>query len=98
MREQELDGLFDIARFGIEVERFVTSDPIGKRLMEKAQREHSEGVLEFQKVDPSDTEAVRAVQDKMKLPVKFLSWLAEELEAGNVAEKNLADAETESDL
>ena len=92
MREEELDEAFEVAKFGIEVERFL-STPIGKYLVERAEREGDEAIKAMKQVDPSNESEVRKVQDGLTIPDKVVSWLAEAIGEGHACEYQLHESE-----
>lgn len=78
------DELIAEAEIGDEARKFVESD-LGKTLLGMAQQEVADAREELEKVDPSDTKAITALQNKAKIAGYFEQWLAELITKGEQA-------------
>jgi hypothetical protein len=78
------DELIAEAEIGDEAKKFVES-PLGKTLIGMAQQEVALAQEALEEVDPSDTEKIRALQNKAKVARNFESWLSELISKGENA-------------
>lgn len=72
------------AELGDEAKRFVESD-LGKCILGMAQQEIMAAQEELETVDPDDSKAIQAIQNKAKLGRMFNQWLYELIDKGNAA-------------
>lgn len=77
--------------FGAEVERFLQS-PIGKFLVEHAERQIESAMETFRTVNPTDHAAITAIQVQLKVADSVQDWLASAVSAGYEAERMLEQA------
>ncbi len=87
IREAE-EAAFEIARTGIDIERFISS-PIGKYLLEKAEREYGEATTDLVNTPIGDSSEMADAQLKARVAIKFKLWLIEGVNSGLAAEKQL---------
>jgi hypothetical protein len=75
-------------RLGMQAEDFVRS-PIGRYLLGRAQIEVDDATTKLKRVSPADTEAVRALQNRVLLMESFGGWIQDAIANGNNAEAQL---------
>jgi hypothetical protein len=78
------------ATFGRQVEMFLASD-IGVYLVKRADEQGESAVKELISVDPTATETIRAIQNRVKVADCILSWLREAIETGAQAAEDLRE-------
>ena len=81
---------FNEARIGIELEAFA-STPVGKFLIDKADREYSAASKDLITIPAHDHERIAEAQLKARVVVFFKAWMAEGINAGRVAEAQLKE-------
>lgn len=79
-----LNELIAEAEIGDEARRFVESD-LGKTLLGMADQEIKAAQADLETVDPSDTEKIRALQNKAAVARHFEEWLVELIDRGSNA-------------
>lgn len=79
-----------LAVFGRQVEDFLETD-IGQYLQERASQEILEGERLLRTVDPFDSKAVMAAQNKVVVAETLMSWLAEAIQKGQLATQLLQE-------
>jgi len=84
------DPKMQVVRLGIETLHFVEREPVGKYLVERAHMKRVEALEALADVDPEDSKTIRKSQNDSKITDLFLRWLDEAIEAGQVAEQNIA--------
>ena len=84
------DPKMQAVRLGIETLRFVEREPVGKYLVERAHMDRIEALEALAEANPEDTKLIRKLQNDSKVTALFLRWLDEAIEAGQVAEQNIA--------
>jgi len=82
--------LFERAAFGKQVDAFMGSD-VGKYVMERAQQQRKDAIAEFAQVDATDTSAVQAIQNKLKVAEMVVQWLRDAVMDGLKAFQILED-------
>lgn len=87
MRDNE--QLMKIQALGEEAERFITS-PLGKFMIERAEGEVKDAVEALKVIDPTDTQEIRILQNKIKTGEDFQYWLAEAVQDGTNAIEAMA--------
>lgn len=78
------DELIATAEIGDEARKFIESD-LGKMLLGMAQQEIDAAREGLQDIDPSDTKAITALQNKAKTAGNFKTWLTELITNGEQA-------------
>jgi hypothetical protein len=78
------DELVAAAELGDEAKRFLESD-LGRCLLGMAEQEVQLAQEALAEVDPTDTEAIRKLQNHAKLYRQFNDWLKELLDKGEAA-------------
>ena len=78
------DELIATAEIGDEARKFVESD-LGKTLLGMAQQEIDAAREALEDIDPSDTKAITALQNKAKTAGNFKAWLTELITNGEQA-------------
>ena len=79
-----LDELIAEAELGDEAKRFLESD-LGKALIGMARQQVQHAQISLGEIDPTDTKAIVALQNEIKLGLRFESWIRELLQNGNNA-------------
>lgn len=92
MREDEA---FDVARFGVEVERFIHSD-IGKYLIDRAEMDREKAVKDFKTVDVTNTGEITRIQNELNTPDRIVAWLTDAIQSGYAAHDALRASEAEN--
>jgi hypothetical protein len=87
---------FEVARFGIETERFLSSQ-IGRYLIGRAESERDKAINAFKEVDPANVSEVRKLQDAVNIPDRIMRWLSEAIENGRVAHDMIRVEEANAD-
>lgn len=87
----EVDLMADL-RLGIEAEAFLVSD-IGRYLAQRAECERDEALADFRAVDPTDSEKVRQIQNRIWRAETFVGWLTEAINVGRYAAQELQSPE-----
>lgn len=85
------DELIAQAEIGEEARRFVASD-LGKTLMGLAEQQALSALEDLAHADPADTEAIRKLQNKVRLGRDFAGWLLELIQDGDNAMEIFKDA------
>jgi hypothetical protein len=93
--EERTKDAFEVASFGIEVERFLFS-PIGRYLIARAENERDKAINAFKEVDPANVAEVRNLQDTINIPDRIMRWLSEAVENGRLAHDKIRVEEAES--
>ena len=95
-KQQELNShkshLLKVIDFGFEVQAFLESN-IGKYLTQRAEGEVDEALEALKQADPTDAEAIRALQSRIARAESFLYWLGEAYQEGISAQQNLHNEE-----
>jgi hypothetical protein len=86
------EGVLELAVFGQEVERFMSSS-IGIYIAQKIADEVERTMEELRTVNPSDAGAVAAAQAKARVMIDLSGWLREAIAAGQQAQVVLLEAE-----
>ena len=96
MQKDTLADAFEVARFGIEAEKFLMSD-LGRYMIARAEAERGKAINQFKEVDPANSAEVRKLQEAINLPDRIVRWLAEAIENGRVAHDHIRAEEAEAD-
>jgi pyrroloquinoline quinone (PQQ) biosynthesis protein C len=78
--------------FGIEVEAFIRSK-VGQYLIHRAESEVTDALEALKEVNPTDAEAVRALQNQIKRAESIQYWMAEAIQEGVNAERLLTESD-----
>ena len=78
------DELIAAAELGEEARMFIESD-LGKVMLGLADQQVLAALDAMEDVDPTDTEAIRKLQNKAKMGRQFRAWLYELLDDGQNA-------------
>lgn len=97
-KEEEFDNqdreLFEQARLGFEVRQQL--GPILSEYIEtQAQEDRIRALGRLEKVDPTDTAAIASLQVEAKAAAKALTWLADAVSRGKLAEEQLRKRDEE---
>ena len=97
-RDEEFDSLdqelFKQARLGLEVKNKL--GPILSEYIEtQAQEARLRALQKLENVEPTDTAAIAALQVEAKAAAKALTWLADAVERGTLAEEQLRKRDEE---
>ena len=84
---REFHGAID---FGFQVEAFLQSQ-IGEYLIGRAEAEITEAVEELKRVDPNSGDDVRRIQNVIHRAESFQFWLAEAIQSGINAQRELIE-------
>jgi hypothetical protein len=84
-------------RLGLRTENFVTEDPVGINLVERAHVLRIEALEGLAKADPTDTETIRRLQMSAMIPELLLSWLDEAISEGVNAEESIRAEDSEDE-
>jgi hypothetical protein len=76
--------------FGVEVEEFLGTR-IGKYLVARAEEEIEGALEDLKRCDPEDAKAIRALQTKIYRAESIQYWLAEIIQAGYNAEREIEE-------
>lgn len=88
----ETEILLDVAVLGEQVDQFLKSD-VGRYLLEQAEAEERQGILELRVVDCNNAEAVRKAQNKAWRGEHVKLWLNNAISAGLKARMILEERE-----
>ena len=80
--------------FGMEVEAFLQSE-IGRYVAKHGEAEVEAAVEALKVVDPKDAEAVRGLQNTIKVAESVLYWLADAIQTGLNAQAELHEQSKE---
>lgn len=80
--------------FGMDVEAFLKSS-IGQYLSERGESERSQALEDLAECAPEDSEAIRALQNKVRVVDLIMTWLAETITEGMEAQRQLTEAQEE---
>lgn len=83
------------AKFGIEVERFLSSD-IGRYLIGRAEGEEHEALQILAEVDPHDSNEIERQQNQIWRARSIQQWLVQAVQAGLMAQHQI-ETEEEND-
>lgn len=72
------------ATFGRQVEDFI-SGPIGSHLVHKAREQAQSAIDQLKTVDPEDSKAIRALQNKVMVAESISGWLGDVIHEGQAA-------------
>lgn len=81
---ETIDELIASAEIGDQARKFLESD-LGKCVLGMARQQIEEAWLDLENVDPTQTEKIRALQNKAQLGRQFEQWLKELLQEGENA-------------
>lgn len=95
MRIDQRQEAFEVGRFGIEVERFLSSE-VGRYLITKAEQDREKAIAEFSLADPHNATEIVRLQSEMATPDKVAKWLADAVLAGRVAHDQLRKGDAEN--
>lgn len=88
---QDPDPDFQASNLGIDVRYFCERDPIGRYLLRRAEADRQAALEALGEVDPINTLAIRALQDRARVPQLVVRWLEEAISAGEAAETRIED-------
>jgi hypothetical protein len=92
--EEELsDEVLETAVFGVEVERFLSEDRIGRAIVKRAREDMEAAQAELVEVNPGDPSAVRAAQFKYKVAASVIGWLRDIIVEGQNARQIVESSE-----
>ena len=80
--------LLKVAEFGMDVSAFLNG-PVGRYLVRRAEAEIEAATEQLKKIDPTDTEGVRRLQNEIYRAEAIQYWLAEAIQEGLNAEETL---------
>lgn len=78
------DKTMNLARFGIEVEVFLSS-PVGRYVKDMADAQALAAMDKLSDADPHDAEAIRKLQNEIKVARSVMEWLAGAVQRGHNA-------------
>ena len=81
---ETIDELIASAEIGDQARKFLESD-LGKCVLGMARQQIEGAWLDLENVDPTQTEKIRALQNKAQLGRQFEQWLKELLQEGENA-------------
>ena len=87
---------FEIARLGVETERFLNT-PVGTYLLERAEVDRNKAIEEFRTVNPADAIEVARIQNALDTPDRIVRWLSEAIQSGYAAHDALRNQEAEQE-
>ncbi len=90
--QSENEILFDVAVLGEQVDQFLKSD-VGRYLLEQAESEEREGLLQLRVIDYTNAEGIRLAQNKVWRGEYMKTWLSNAISAGLKARMILEDRE-----
>lgn len=82
----------EAARLGIEAEAFLSSN-LGRYLMERADLEIDKLTQELINLDPTNIADNTRVRNGIRVCYDFKDWLAEAVNSGRVAHRNILESE-----
>ena len=85
-----MNQLLKDAQLGIEAEAFLSTD-LGRFLVDKADQELEDGLQGFLNLSTDDKDGLLQLQSQCKRAINFKSWLAEAINTGIYAERELND-------
>jgi hypothetical protein len=85
---EQADVTMAEARFGIEVEQFLSSD-IGRYMVGRAENEEHEALQALAQVDPIDAKKVERLQNQVWRARSIQQWLAQAVQAGLMAQHQI---------
>lgn len=86
----DLQAIHNQIDFGFEVQAFLQGS-IGKYLVGRAEEEIAEAVEKLKEVDATDAKAIRDLQHSIWRAESIQYWLAEIIQQGNNAQRELMD-------
>ena len=88
MDEAEL--LMAEVRLGLQTKEFLNS-PLGKYISGRAMKSKEEALESMMIIDPNDTETIRELQFRARLPSIVFTWLDEAINQAKHAEESLQE-------
>jgi hypothetical protein len=83
------DPMMQQVQLGVNVEHFITQDPVGRYLVERAKQSREAALERLASVDPTNARSISALQYEAKIPELFLHWLDEALANAEAAEEQI---------
>ena len=78
--------------FGFQVQAFLESE-LGRYLTARAEADVTEALHQLKNVDSENPKAIRALQTKVAVAENVLYWLAEAIQSGQAAERQLTQGD-----
>ena len=96
------DELFERVNLGAKANEFLKSDPMGRKLMERALYEWKLAVYDFEALTPEDImqnpAKVLALHQRMQTARNFPVWMNEAIQGGERAEEELRNRDMSEEL
>ena len=92
-KELREDPLFRLATLGTEAEAFLQG-PLGKHLIEKAERQIEAGYQALAAADPFDTARIVAIQSQIRVAQAVPQWMVEAINEGQNALAQIHERES----
>lgn len=90
MDEKEL--LFAEVKLGLQTREFLKT-PVGKYIIGRAAKAKEEAFVLWSECNPADTESIRELQFRARLPDLVVEWLDQAINQAQHAESNLQELE-----
>jgi len=96
------DHLFEDVQLGHKAEQFLKSDPLGRKLADKALFDWKSAVFEFEAMDVAEIlkapEKVAAIRQRMDVARSFLVWMNTAIIDAERAEEELQNRDMSEEL
>lgn len=86
----EVELLIAEVRLGLQTKEFLSS-PLGKYISGRAMKSKEEALEAMMLADPNDTETIRELQFRARLPSIVFTWLDEAINQAQHAEEALSE-------
>lgn len=86
-RKYANDPIMRKVQLGIDVTHFVTKDPVGMYLIERAHQCRIQALEDLATIDPKDAGAIAKLQMDARIPGYLMRWLEEAAAEGIAAEE-----------
>ena len=83
------DPLMRAVALSVDVNHFINQDKVGMYLMSRALESRVQALEALATADPTNTESIRELQWKARIPDLFQEWLQEAMAAGTSAEETI---------
>lgn len=90
----EIKLIHETIDFGFQVEAFLLS-PVGKYLVGRAEGEIDEAVQQLKVANPTDAALIRELQNKIYRAESVQFWLAEAIQEGTNAQRELHERDVD---
>lgn len=87
---EDTRAIHETIDFGFEVEAFLKSK-VGSYLIDRAEEEISTAVEKLKHVDPRNADEIQSLQNQVFRAESIQYWLAEVIQAGENAQRELID-------